>query len=108
VYLYHPHWVFAEFDMTQLQEPTPFQPGCLDESGSGACAMPDYSAWTAASTDLQQEAPRFYALLQRFELPLTDVETMLRSVDVDGEPAEDVAKRWVDANPQVVQQWLAS
>jgi glycine betaine/proline transport system substrate-binding protein len=108
VYLYHPHWVFAEFDMTQLQEPTPFQPGCLDEGGSGACAMPDYSAWTAASTDLQQEAPRFYALLQRFELPLADVETMLRSVDVDGEPAEDVAKRWVDANPQVVQRWLAS
>lgn len=108
VYLYHPHWVFAEFDMTQLQEPTPFQPGCLDEGGSGACAMPDYSAWTAASTDLQQEAPRFYALLQRFELPLPDVETMLRSIDVDGEPAEDVAKRWVDANPQVVQQWLAS
>ncbi|TWF79821.1 glycine betaine/proline transport system substrate-binding protein [Pseudonocardia hierapolitana] len=108
VYLYHPHWVFAEFDMTQLQEPTPFQPGCFDEGGSGACAMPDYSAWTAASTDLQQEAPRFYALLQRFELPLPDVETMLRSIDVDGEPAEDVAKRWVDANPQVVQQWLAS
>jgi glycine betaine/proline transport system substrate-binding protein len=108
VYLYHPHWVFAEFDMTQLQEPTPFQPGCFDEGGSGACAMPDYSAWTAASTDLQRDAPRFYALLQRFELPLPDVETMLRSIDVDGERAEDVAKRWVDANPQVVQRWLAS
>ncbi len=108
IYLYHPHWVFAEFEMTQLQEPTPYQPGCFDEGGSGACAMPDYSAWTAASTDLQQEAPRFHAMLQRFELPLADVETMLRSVDVDGEPAEDVAKRWVDANQQVVQQWLAS
>jgi glycine betaine/proline transport system substrate-binding protein len=108
VYLYHPHWVFAEFEMTQLQEPTPFQPGCFDEGGSGACAMPDYSAWTAASTDLQQEAPRFHAMLQRFELPLADVETMLRSVDVEGEAAEDVAKRWVDANQQVVQQWLAS
>jgi glycine betaine/proline transport system substrate-binding protein len=107
VYLYHPHWVFAEFEMTQLEEPTPFQPDCFT-TGNGACAMPDYSAWTAASTDLQQEAPRFYAMLQRFELPLADVETMLRSSDVEGAAAEDVAKRWVDANPQVVQQWLAS
>ena len=98
VYLYHPHWVFAEFELTQLEEPTPFQPGCFT-TGDGACAMPDYAAWTAASTDLQQEAPRFYAMLQRFELPL---------VDVEGEAAEDVAKRWIDANPQVVQQWLAS
>ncbi|HYH29026.1 MAG TPA: glycine betaine ABC transporter substrate-binding protein [Pseudonocardia sp.] len=107
VYLYHPHWVFAEFDMTQLEEPTPFQPGCFT-TGDGACAMPDYAAWTAASKDLQQEAPRFYAMLERFELPLPEVETMLHDIDVKNQPAEDVAKRWVEANPQVVQQWLAS
>ena len=107
VYLYHPHWVFDEFQMTQLQEPTPAQPDCFT-SGSGACAMPDYAAWTAASTRLQQEAPRFYALLQRFELPLPDIEAMLKSIDVDKQPADQVAKQWVEANQQRVQQWLAS
>jgi glycine betaine/proline transport system substrate-binding protein len=107
VYLYHPHWVFNEFEMTQLQEPTPFQPDCFT-SGSGACAMPDYAAWTAASTRLQQEAPRFYALLQRFELPLPDIEAMLKSIDVDKQPADQVAKQWVEANQSRVQQWLAS
>jgi glycine betaine/proline transport system substrate-binding protein len=107
VYLYHPHWVFDEFEMTQLQEPTPFQPDCFT-SGSGACAMPDYAAWTAASTRLQQEAPRFYALLQRFELPLPDIEAMLKSIDVDEQPADQVAKQWVEANQSRVQQWLAS
>jgi glycine betaine/proline transport system substrate-binding protein len=107
VYLYHPHWVFNEFEMTQLQEPTPFQPDCFT-SGSGACAMPDYAAWTAASTRLQQEAPRFYALLQRFELPLPDIEAMLKSIDVDKQAADQVAKQWVEANQQRVQQWLAS
>jgi glycine betaine/proline transport system substrate-binding protein len=107
VYLYHPHWVFAEFEMTQLQEPAPFQPDCFT-TGDGACAMPDYAAWTAASTDLQQEAPAFYAMLQRFELPLADIETMLRRVDVGSESPDAVAKEWVGANSQVVQQWLAS
>ena len=107
VYLYHPHWVFTEFQMTQLQEPAPYQPDCFT-TGTGACAMNDYAAWTAASDELRQEAPRFYALLERFELPLPDVETMLKSVDIDGQPVEEVARQWIEANPQLVQQWLAS
>jgi glycine betaine/proline transport system substrate-binding protein len=107
VYLYHPHWVFNEFDMTQLQEPTPNTPDCLT-TGNGACAMPAYSAWTGASTKVQQEAPKFYAMLQKFEIPLADMETMLKSVDVDKKDAATVAKDWLAANPQRVQQWLAA
>jgi glycine betaine/proline transport system substrate-binding protein len=107
VYLYRPHWVFNEFDMTQLQEPTPNTPECLT-TGNGACAMPAYSAWTAASTRVQQEAPRFHAMLQRFEIPLADMEVMLKSVDIDKKDAAVVAKEWVGANQQRVQQWLAT
>ncbi|WP_345382401.1 glycine betaine ABC transporter substrate-binding protein [Pseudonocardia yuanmonensis] len=106
VYLYHPHWVFTQFDMVQLTEPTPYQPDCFT-TGNGACAMPDYSAWTAASTTLQQQAPKFYAMLQKFEIPVADVEAMQKSVDVDKQPADQVAKQWLAANQQRVQQWLA-
>ena len=107
VYLYRPHWVFNEFQMTQLQEPTPNTPECLT-TGNGACAMPAYSAWTAASTKVEQEAPRFHAVLQRFEVPLADMETMLKSVDIDKKEADAVAKEWLGANQQRVQQWLAT
>jgi glycine betaine/proline transport system substrate-binding protein len=107
VYLYHPHWVFAEFQMTQLQEPTPNTPDCLT-TGDGACAMPAYAAWTAASTKVQQDAPKFYAMLQKFEIPVPDMEGMLKSVDVDKKDATVVAKDWLAANPQLVQQWLAA
>jgi glycine betaine/proline transport system substrate-binding protein len=107
VYLYHPHWVFNEFEMTQLQEPTPNTPDCLT-TGNGACAMPAYSAWTGASTRVQQEAPKFYAMLQKFEIPVADMEGMLKSVDVDKKDANVVAKEWLAANPQRVQQWLGT
>lgn len=107
VYLYHPHWAFAEFEMTQLQEPNPNTPDCLT-TGNGACAMPAYSAWTAASTRVQQEAPRFYAMLQKFEIPLADMEGMLKSVDVDKKDAAVVAKEWLAANPDRVSQWVAA
>ena len=107
VYLYHPHWVFAEFEMTQLQEPNPYTPDCFT-TGNGACAMPAYAAWTAASTKVQQDAPKFYAMLQKFEIPVPDMEAMLKSVDVDKKDATVVAKDWLAANPQLVQQWLAA
>ncbi|WP_433507807.1 glycine betaine ABC transporter substrate-binding protein [Pseudonocardia halophobica] len=106
VYLYHPHWVFTQFQMTQLTEPTPYRPDCFT-TGNGACAMPDYSAWTAASTTLQQQTPKFYAMLQKFEIPVADVEAMQKSVDIDKQPADQVAKQWLAANQQRVQQWLA-
>jgi glycine betaine/proline transport system substrate-binding protein len=107
VYLYHPHWVFAEFQMTQLQEPNPYTPDCFT-TGSGACAMPAYSAWTGASTKVQQDAPKFYAMLQKFEIPVPDMEAMLKSVDVDKKDATAVAKEWLGANLQKVQGWLAT
>lgn len=109
VYLYHPHWVFQQFQMTQLTEPTPpgspQGPECFTE-GTEVCPMPPYSAWTAASKELAQRAPRFHALLQRFELPIADVEPMLKNVDVDKEKVQDVARRWVDAHPQLIDGWV--
>jgi len=107
VYLYHPHWVFAEFEMTQLTEPNPYTPDCFT-TGNGACAMPSYAAWTAASTKVQQDAPKFYAMLQKFEIAVPDMEGMLKSVDVDKKDATAVAKEWLGANQDKVQQWVAA
>lgn len=104
VYLYHPHWVFQEFQMTQLAEPNPPNPDCFT-TGNGACAMPPYSAWTAAKKDLAQRAPRFWAMLQHFELTIPDVEAMLKSVDVDQQSAQAVAHQWVATHPQLIDQW---
>jgi glycine betaine/proline transport system substrate-binding protein len=107
VYLYHPHWAFEEFDLTQLEEPNPYQPNCFT-TGNGACAMPAYAAWTAASTDLQRGAPRFHAMLERFELPLPDVEAMLKAVDVDDADVDEVARRWVTDHPDAVRSWAGA
>jgi glycine betaine/proline transport system substrate-binding protein len=71
--------------------------------------MPAYSAWTAASTRVAQEAPKYHAMLQKFEIPVPDMEAMLKSVDVDkkqeGRPrCQGVARR----DQQKVDQWLAT
>jgi glycine betaine/proline transport system substrate-binding protein len=105
LYLYHPHAVFAQYDMVQLEEPTPYTEGCLT-TGNGACAMPSYSANIAASRDLQQQAPRFVDLLRGVRIPIDDMEEMLKQVDVDDEDVEGVARRWIDDHSGQIEAWV--
>jgi glycine betaine/proline transport system substrate-binding protein len=105
LYLYHPHAAFAQYDMVQLDEPTPYTDGCLTR-GDGACAMPSYSANIAASKDLQEQAPAFVDLLRGLRISIEEVEGMLKQVDVDDEDVETVARRWIDDHAGQIEEWV--
>src|SRR3954469_5412727 len=105
LYLYHPHAVFAQYDMVQLEEPTPYSDGCLT-TGDGACAMPSYSANIAASKDLQEQAPAFVDLLTDLRISVDEMEAMQKQVDVDGEEVATVARQWVDGHADQIDQWI--
>jgi glycine betaine/proline transport system substrate-binding protein len=47
-------------------------------------------------------------MLERFELPLPDVEAMLKAVDVDDADVEDVARRWVAEHPDDIRSWVGA
>ncbi len=105
LYLYHPHAVFAQYDMVQLEEPTPYSDGCLT-TGDGACAMPSYSANVAASDELREQAPAFVDLLTDFRISVEEMEEMQKRVDVDGEDVAAVAREWVEANADRIDEWI--
>ena len=105
LYLYHPHAVFAQYDMVQLEEPTPYTEGCLT-TGNGACAMPSYSANIAASTELQEQAPEFADLLVDLRISVEEMEAMQKQVDVDGEDVGTVARQWVDEHATQIDEWV--
>jgi glycine betaine/proline transport system substrate-binding protein len=105
LYLYHPNAVFAQYDMVQLEEPTPYTDGCLTE-GDGACAMPSYSANIAASKELAEDAPEFVALLENLRISVDEMEEMQKAVDVDGEDIGTVARQWVDDHSDEIDEWI--
>lgn len=106
LYLYRPHWVFTEYEVTQLEEPNAYKEGCFDEGGEGDCAMPPYSAAVAARKDLAEKAPEFVAMLKRFQMPLEDIERMLREVDLEKKPVDEVARQWIEDNQDKVKSWV--
>ena len=105
LYLYHPHAVFAQYDMVQLEEPTPYSDGCLT-TGDGACAMPSYSANIAASDELREQAPAFVDLLTDLRISVEEMEAMQKRVDVDGEDVSTVAREWVDDHADQIDEWI--
>jgi glycine betaine/proline transport system substrate-binding protein len=105
LYLYHPHAAFAQYDMVQLDEPTPYTDGCLTH-GDGACAMPSYSANIAASKDLQEQAPEFVDLLRDVRISIEEMEQMQKQVDIDGQDLEVVCRQWIDEHAGHIDAWI--
>lgn len=105
-YLWHPHWVFAKYDLTQLEEAKPYKKGCFDKASMGPCAMPDYSAKVAARKDLQDKAPKFYAFLKQFELDVPVLEKMLAKTRGEKHSPKEVAKQWVTSHQSKIESWV--
>jgi glycine betaine/proline transport system substrate-binding protein len=66
------------------------------------------SSESAELAELRRAYQAREPILQRFEIPVADMETMLKSVDVDKSDADAVAKEWLAANQPKVQQWLGT
>jgi len=106
LYLSHPDAVFAEYDLVQLKEPNPYTPDCLT-TGSGACAMPAYSAHIAASDTLKGQAPKFVALLGKIRISVAEMEQMQKAVDVEKKTPTAVAGAWITSHQQQIDSWSA-
>lgn len=106
LYLYHPNWVFAKYDMTQLTEPHPYTNNCLT-TGSGACAMPSYSANIALSNKVASEAPKFAAMLKKLRISVPQMETMLKDVTLRGKSIESVAGSFVQSHSSDINTWMS-
>jgi glycine betaine/proline transport system substrate-binding protein len=105
VFLYHPHWVFAAFDMVQLDEPEPYTDGCMTE-GEGKCALPDFSIGIALSKDLMSEAPKFTDFIKNFKITVSEMEEMLKAQRVEKTDPEQIAEDWISEHNADIQSWL--
>ena len=90
-----PHWMFARFDVKYLEDP---------ENVYGGAEQ----IHTVVRSGLKEEMPEAYAILDAFEwTPDQMGEVMLMNQEDGSDPYEN-AKKWVEENQDVVEQWLNS
>jgi glycine betaine/proline transport system substrate-binding protein len=104
-FFYHPHWLFQQFDVVQLEEPEPYRAGCF-QGGQDRCAIAAQASWIAARKDLAERAPRFATAVRNVRIPLPQIEALLDQVDSRRADPAVVARQWVAEHRAEVDAWL--
>ena len=126
-----PEWLFAKYDLRQLEEPS-FDgyamdskkgdpaykaDGCWDmyhpkedpdwlDKSSVTCAFPDASIYTTYSAAIKKKAPDVARLMDQIELNADMVSQLILQKEVDGRDPAEMAETWVKNNPDIVNTWL--
>ncbi|WP_244625189.1 glycine betaine ABC transporter substrate-binding protein [Methanococcoides vulcani] len=92
VTLWQPHWAFARMDLKFLEDPE-------NVYGDGDNLV------IVARKDLSEDRPEVYEILSRYEMELSDIESIMLDLD-QGMTSEEAAAKWIENNPEKVNEWL--
>lgn len=115
-YCYEPHAIWYMFDVVMLTEPThdPATYKMIQPSDSADWYDESYVASKDAlkqvqiawSLSLGDRSPAIAEFFSRFSLDASDVSSFAFEISGNGRDPAEVAREWVDANPERVDAWL--
>ncbi|WP_406670691.1 glycine betaine ABC transporter substrate-binding protein [Methanolobus sp. ZRKC4] len=94
VTLWTPHWTFNSFDLKYLEDP------------NGVYGEADHVE-TLARVGLAEDDPELYGIIGRFNWTHDDIQSVMADL-ADGMPEDEAAQKWIDNNPEKVQEWIAA
>ncbi len=89
-----PHWMFGRFDLKMLEQ------------------SPDKMIWEEGNIHimgrktLPQDKPELTTFLRNFKFTDAQLSDLMLQVEESDEDVETVARRWMNENEELVQQWL--
>jgi len=94
VTLWSPHWTFNTFDLKYLEDP------------EGVYGEADHVE-TLARVGLAEDDPELYGIISRFQWTHEDIQSVMAGL-TDGLSEEEAAQKWIDANPEKVNEWIGA
>jgi glycine betaine/proline transport system substrate-binding protein len=105
-YFYSPQWFLNEVPLVKIDLPR-YTPGCDANPAKIACDYPAYDLDKIVSTRFAKSGSPAYTLVKNFHWTNADQNSVAKSIAVDKLSDDQAAKKWIDANPDKVAQWLA-
>ncbi|MEQ9258625.1 MAG: ABC transporter substrate-binding protein [Roseovarius sp.] len=107
-----PHWVFAEYDLRQVELPA-FEQACIDDAAWGPNSEATYDCdWKPdtvtkmAWAGFEETWPAAYKLLEAYQIDNDVQARIMKAVDVDGKDLMEEIDRWIAENEATWQSWL--
>lgn len=92
--LWKPHWIFGVEELKMLEDPKEIYGGEGDQ------------IYTVAREGLEEDAPAAYKVLENYVEDYDLVEELMPKVHDEGQDPADVAREFLDENPDKLEEWL--
>lgn len=104
-YFWTPQWLFSEVPLVKVDLP-PYTPGCDANPEEVDCDYPKYDLDKIVSAEFAEEGGPAYQLVKNFHWTNDDQNQVALWIAKDNMSPEAAAKKWVEQNPDKVQDWL--
>ncbi|MDD5703759.1 MAG: glycine betaine ABC transporter substrate-binding protein [Dehalococcoidales bacterium] len=107
MFMWWPHWIFAQVDMVMLEEPDPWYEGAFaDDSQDYKAGHPPYDVRTVTAPRLRDTAPDVHNFIMNLEMGEEAANELMLRVDVNKEEVAAVATDWIKQNQSRIDEWI--
>ncbi|HEV8650714.1 MAG TPA: ABC transporter substrate-binding protein [Actinomycetes bacterium] len=104
-YFWEPHWIHSQEKFVKIDLPA-YKTGCDADPKKVACDYPPYVLDKIASKKFADTGGKAYQLIKNFKWTNENQNEVANAMTNDKLPAEQAAKKWVDAHKDVWQAWI--
>ncbi|KAB8183515.1 MULTISPECIES: ABC transporter substrate-binding protein [Microbispora] len=105
MYFYEPQWLFNQLKLVKINLP-PYAIGCDDNVKTIKCDYPPYLLDKIVSVKFAKTGGKAYEFIKNWTWTNDDQNAVAYDMSVNKMSAEAAAKKWVDANKIVWQDWI--
>ena len=105
-YFYDPQWFMSEVPLVKVDLPT-YTAGCDANAAKVKCDYPSYTLDKIVSKKLVDSGSPALNLIKNFHWDNADQNVVAKYIAEDKMSPADAAKKWIAANPDKVNAWLA-
>jgi glycine betaine/proline transport system substrate-binding protein len=105
MYWWTPTAAVGKYNLVEVKLPE-YTDGCQADIATTACAYPADPLQKMASAKLQTKNPAVYAMFTKVQISNEMQLALLPAVEIDGQPAADVAATWIADNEAIWSAWV--
>ncbi|MBU3000883.1 ABC transporter substrate-binding protein [Roseovarius nubinhibens] len=109
-----PHWVFSEVEAGWVELPA-YDPACETDpswgpnpDATGDCGVEAPATIKVAWSGFEEKWPAAWEFLGSFTMETSQQEMMMKAIDQDGQPIDEVVATWIADNSATWQPWVAA
>ncbi|MBC7595073.1 MAG: ABC transporter substrate-binding protein [Kineosporiaceae bacterium] len=105
-YFYAPQWFLSEVPLVKVDLPK-YTEGCDAVPAKVACDYPETELKKIVATKFSESGSPAWDVVKNFKWTNDDQNIVAKYIAEDKMSADDVAKKWIDANPDKVKAWMS-